>query len=129
MADSLKLNNVDFYPETNYRGIAKFINQSDICLGIFGNNIKARVVIPNKIYEAIACAKPVITARHKVISELFIDRDNIIMVEPENAEDLAAKILELKNDKQLRKKIADNCYQLYLNNLLPKEVVKELILI
>ncbi|MFH1457485.1 MAG: hypothetical protein ABIF17_05290, partial [Patescibacteria group bacterium] len=61
LVNSVNLNNIKFYPETNYKEINNFINNSDICLGIFGNNKKAQVVIPNKIYEAIVCAKPVIT--------------------------------------------------------------------
>jgi len=127
LARRLSLRNIKFYCEKSFSGLAKFINSSDICLGIFGNNQKAKVVIPNKVYEAIACAKPVITANHKVINELFIDNKNIILVKPENPQNLADKILKLKNNPNLKQKIATNGYDLYLKNLLPKDVVKVLI--
>lgn len=126
-AKDLNLKNIKFYCEKSFSGLAKFINSADVCLGIFGNNQKAKVVIPNKIYEAIACAKPVITANHKVINELFTDDKNIILVKPENPQDLADKILKLKNNKNLRQKIAFNGHNLYLKNLLSKDVVKSLI--
>lgn len=127
LVENLKLKNIKFYPETNYKGIAQFINNADICLGIFGNNKKAQVVVPNKVYEAIACAKLVITADHSVIDELFTDGDNILTVTPEDEQDLANKILKLKNDKDLRLKIGQSAYNLYCGNLKPKQIVKELI--
>jgi glycosyltransferase involved in cell wall biosynthesis len=127
MADSLNLNNVKFFPETNREAITKSINESDVCLGIFGNNEKARVVIPNKIYEAIACAKPVITGRQRVLNELFEDNENIIMSEPENSTDLAEKILDLKNNKELREKIGKNANNLFLEKLKSDILVKELL--
>ena len=59
--------------QTSYQGLAQAINQADICLGIFGNNLKAQLVIPNKIYEAIACGKLVVTANQPAIDEIFQD--------------------------------------------------------
>jgi glycosyltransferase involved in cell wall biosynthesis len=127
LVQKLNLDNIKFYPETDYHGIAKFINQADICLGVFGNNKKAQVVIPNKIYESIACAKPVITANHEVIKELFIDKENILLTKQEDPEDLAEKILQLKQEPNLLENIALAGHNIYLNKLQPKQIVKELI--
>jgi len=41
--------------------IAKNIEQSDICLGVFGGDGKAARVLPFKIYSALAAGKPVIS--------------------------------------------------------------------
>ena len=127
LSDKLKLTNIKFYPESPPEAIAEHIRQADICLGIFGDNPKARVVIPNKIIEAIACAKPVITARHQVLNELFLDQTNIILVAPLNARELADKILALKSDHALSHKIADNGCQLYTARLTPKLIAKALL--
>ncbi len=126
LAKELNLQNIKFYKEKTFAGLAKFINLADICLGIFGNNTKAKIVIPNKIYEAIACFKPVITANHNAIKELFIHKENIFLVKPENVQDLANAILELKNNKELKNKIATNSYKLYEQNLTPKRIGLEL---
>ncbi len=127
LVDKLNLTNIKFYSETDYQDLAKYINQADICLGVFGNNKKAQLVIPNKIIEAIACAKPVITGRQKVLNELFIDGKNILMVNPLDPQDLANKILELKNNIDLKYKLSSNAYQLYKNKLAPHFVIKKLL--
>lgn len=126
LTDDLKLQNIKFYPETDYKGLAKYINQADVCLGVFGNNKKAQVVIPNKIIEATACAKPVITGRQEVLSELFIGKENILMINPQDPQDLADKIWELENNSELRQRISNKAYQLYLNTR-PKFIVKNLL--
>ena len=127
LTEKLELKNIKFYPETDYEGVAKFVNKADVCLGIFGNNKKAQVVIPNKVYEAIICAKPVITANHKVIDEVFTNEDNILTVLPEDEKDLANKILKLKDNSDLRYRIGQSAHTLHINNLKPKQIVKELI--
>lgn len=127
MVEKNNLKKVKFFPETDWQEIARTINEAEACLGVFGNNLKARVVIPNKIYEAIACAKPVITGRQKVLDELFVDQKNILMCEPENATDLAQKILELKNNQVLREKIGKDGHELFLKKLKSKILIKNLL--
>lgn len=126
MCDNLNLKNVKFYPETDYSGIARYINQSHLCLGVFGDNKKARLVIPNKIIEAVACAKPVITADQPAIHELFVDRENIILCKTENSPDLAKKILMLRDNQDLATMIKRAALNLYMEKLVPAAIVKNL---
>ena len=85
------------------------IDNSDVCLGIFGDTPKTSLVIPNKVYEALAMARPVITADTPAIRELF-DENDMLLVKPADPESLAEGILRLKRDPLLRKKIAENGY-------------------
>jgi glycosyltransferase involved in cell wall biosynthesis len=128
VAEKLDLKNVRFFPEASKQEIVKKINEADVCLGVFGNNRKAQVVIPNKIVEAIACGKAVITGRQDVLKEVFVEDESILMCEPENPKDLANKILELKNNQRLREEIGKNGYDLFLTRLKPKILIKESLL-
>lgn len=120
LADTLGLNNVTFLPESSYAGLAQAINDADICLGVFAETKKASLVIPNKIFEAIACAKPVITSRQKVLYELFTDGITIVLCEPNNYNDLAEKILQIKSNTHLMKAVGEQAYNLYNTVLTPK---------
>ncbi|OGG86981.1 hypothetical protein A3B87_03330 [Candidatus Kuenenbacteria bacterium RIFCSPHIGHO2_02_FULL_39_13] len=120
------LPNVEFLDEQGKKDLAKYINQANCCLGVFGASKKAELVIPNKIVEALACRKPVITAKHQAPAELFNHQENIIFIEPGNAQALAGAILALKNNSKLSTKIATNGYQLCLSQLTPKILGRQL---
>lgn len=118
---------IKFIETVSYQKLSEYINQADICLGVFGLTPKLDKVIPNKVYEALACQKPIITARAKVIEELLTDRENCLLVNSGDGQDLADKILKLKQDRELLKKIAKNEYELYKDKLVPKKLTEELI--
>lgn len=127
MAESLKLKNINFIGTMPFFELPKYISDSDAVLGIFGGTDKAKRVIPHKVYDALAMKKPVITMRSPAIHELFFDRENLILVNPADADDLAKKILELKNNPELRQKIAENGYKLFKEKLNRKVLTEELI--
>lgn len=126
LCESTGITNIEFIPESPSEKVAEYIRESDVCLGIFGKNKKATLVIPNKIYEAAASAKPVITANHKVIEEVFTEDKDILLVEPENAEGLAKKIIDLKNSIEKRKKIGESAQEAFSQKCTPKEIGKSL---
>jgi len=110
-----------------YEQLVPVIKTADICLGIFGDTDKAQRVIPNKVYEAFAMRKPVISGDSPAIHEMFLDHENIVLCKMADAEDLAKKILELKNDPALRECIAASGHALYLEKLKPEQAVLPLV--
>ncbi len=127
ISKELQIKNINFINRVSYRELIGKMRRADICLGIFGKTDKAKRVIPNKIYDAIALGKPVITSNTPAIKELFEDKKDILLCNIADGKDLALKILELKNNFQLREKIAINSYNLFKKECQPKIVAKRLI--
>ncbi len=121
------LENIEFVGDVPLWKLNNYINEADVCLGIFGNTEKSQMVIPNKVYEAIACKKAVITERSKAIMELFLDQENMVLCSGANAGDLADKIWKLRSDSILREKISSSGYKVFIQKLQPQMIVKDII--
>ena len=61
----------------NEAELADTIRTYDVVLGVFGSSRKARSVVPNKVYQGLACAKTVVTMRSSAIDEFFSPEDLI----------------------------------------------------
>lgn len=127
LAESLGIKNINFINRVPYEKLADYINMADMALGIFGHTLKTELVVPNKVFEAIACAKPVVTAETRAARELFTDSENILFCQPANPPDLADKILKLKSDSNLRQKIAEGGYRIFKEKCTEKILGEQLI--
>lgn len=96
-------------------------------IGQIENHERLERTIPYKAFESLALKLPYITGNSAGIKELLEDRKNCLMVNLADPKDLANKIMELKNSPELRKKIAENGYELYKEKLTPKALGKELL--
>ena len=120
IAEQMSLRNMDFDQSwAPYDSLPDVINGFDVCLGIFGPGSKTHNVIPNKVYEALAMAKPVITADTSAARELLMDGKDCLMVPPGDADALADAILKLKQDTSLSNEIAAEGYALFKSTLSP----------
>jgi glycosyltransferase involved in cell wall biosynthesis len=91
-------------------------------LGQFANHPRMHRTIQNKTFEALALEMPYITMDSTSNRELLTDREDCLFVNPADSEDLADKILELKNNTKLQEKIAKNGYKLYKEKLDSKAI-------
>jgi len=110
----LDLHNVRILDPVPYAGLAEHMAEADICLGIFGDNDRAELVITNKANEAIGMGKPLITRRNAPVQELLTHQESAYFVEPANPQAIADAIRTLKNDTVLRQNIAENGHRRFL---------------
>lgn len=95
----------------------EYLNKADVVLGIFGDTVKARRVIPNKVYEGMAVGKPVITMDSPAVREIFSE-DDLCLVK-NDAGSLAEAIKKLQKDSNLRDRIAAKGYNKVMRNYTP----------
>jgi glycosyltransferase involved in cell wall biosynthesis len=116
---ALKAENVEFIPMVPFETVKAYINEATVCLGIFGETQKAQLVIPIKVYEALAMGKAVITSNTPAIRELLTHREDVFLCNPADSDDLALAIRTLLTDPDLRQKIATNGHRTFLERCSP----------
>jgi glycosyltransferase involved in cell wall biosynthesis len=99
--------NVEHVPWVEYERLPAEIQRSGCSLGIFGASGKAQRVIPNKAFQAIACAAPLITADTPAARELLVADESALLVPPGDARALAGAVRRLAADSELARRIAD----------------------
>jgi glycosyltransferase involved in cell wall biosynthesis len=82
-------------------------------LGIFGTTGKAARVIPNKVFQALACGAPVVTADTPAARELLRDGHDALLVPPGDGEALGRAIGLLRDDPDFAQTIAANGHVTY----------------
>jgi glycosyltransferase involved in cell wall biosynthesis len=127
LAMDLGVDTIEFRPNISYEELPEAMAHAHICLGIFGETSKVGTVIPNKVFEALACKRALITADTPAIRELLTDGEHALLVPAANPEALAHAILRLKQDADLRKRIAENGYTLLQTRLQEHQVVEPLL--
>ena len=92
--------NLTFEDWLPYPQLAERIGRADVLLGIFGDSPKAGRVIPNKVYQALACGRPVVTR----VSDAYPDAlqnnpsSGLIFVKPADPTALASAVDSLIAD-------------------------------
>lgn len=99
---------------------------ADVCLGVFGHSAKAGRVIPNKVYDGLACGRPVVTAASPGARELLHDGETALLVRAGDAEALAGALRRLL-DRGVRERLGAAALALYGRALSPRPVAAALL--
>ncbi|MGB3903461.1 MAG: glycosyltransferase [Anaerolineae bacterium] len=115
LANELGASNIEFPGWIPFRELPDAIAQASVCLGgHFSNSIKAQNVIASKTFQFLAMRKPTIVGDNQANREVFAHKGNVYMCPSADSEALAEAILVLKRDGELRQKIAQGGYRLFI---------------
>jgi glycosyltransferase involved in cell wall biosynthesis len=120
------LKNVKFLGYIPHESLLDSINESDVCLGVFGNTGKETRMITNKIYNILCSQKPLITLDTKAVKEIELENEKNSILIPREPKKLSDAILFLKNNPLIRQEIAEKGRKLFVNKLSVKETSKDL---
>jgi glycosyltransferase involved in cell wall biosynthesis len=98
--------NVEHVPWIAYEALPDAYRRAACALGIFGTGAKAARVIPNKVFQALACARPVITADTPAARELLTHDVDALLVPPGDAVALAAAVRRIAAEDGLAARLA-----------------------
>jgi len=108
LVERLQLPNLSLIEWLPYEQLRERIYRADIGLGIFGVTDKAQRVIPNKVYQMMACATtPIVSGRTPAIAELLTDGTDVVLCDCGSGEAIVAAIQRLRDPAE-RARIADN---------------------
>jgi glycosyltransferase involved in cell wall biosynthesis len=96
---------LEHVPWVPYERLGEEIAQAGICLGIFGAGAKAGRVVPNKVWQAMAVGRPIVTADTPGAREVLRDGVDALLVPPGDAPALAGALRELAADAALRARL------------------------
>jgi glycosyltransferase involved in cell wall biosynthesis len=116
LAQSRGLANVLFLDQQPREKIPSFISASDLCLVLLKKTDVFKTVIPTKMLEFMSCARPVILGVEGQARQILEDAGAGLAIEPENADALAAAIMQLDHNRELAKTLGEQGRAYILQN-------------
>jgi glycosyltransferase involved in cell wall biosynthesis len=109
-----KAENVTFLGKISYEDVIKRTLESDMTFALYDPKVpNHKYASPNKLFEAMMCAKPILTNYGTVMAEIVMNENCGVLADYENVNDIKNAIIRLKNDLELRKKLGENGLKMY----------------
>lgn len=107
------LSNVAFEDWLPYEQLPTRIQRADLLLGVFGTTPKAGRVIPNKVFQALAAGKPVITRTAPAYPAdlLAAEASGLVWVDAGDALGLAGRVAALAADPAALRRLGEAATQ------------------
>ncbi|MBI5082430.1 MAG: glycosyltransferase [Chloroflexi bacterium] len=107
-AESLKLANVIFRGTVSFEELVESVKRSHICLGTFRADDKQRRSLYTKELQAMMAGRALITAEGEAKRRVFKPDEELVLIPPQDASDLADAILKLKADAPRRHHLGEH---------------------
>jgi glycosyltransferase involved in cell wall biosynthesis len=117
LAEKYHLKNIEFKGFMPLEELNYYYNACDVNLGLFNTGQRANSVILNKTNDAFRVGRAHVTLKTDAMSEVFCDNEDIFFVEHNTPQDLAKKLIELKNNKELVERVSKNALATYAKKL------------
>jgi len=99
-------NEIIFKGRVEYEDVPALINSFDVCLAPFKRQRNAKIGLsPLKLYEYLACAKPVIATRTEGVTEVIEESNCGYLFDADDANALALKIIQCFNERDILEKL------------------------
>ena len=98
-ADKLGLKNVVFLPVQKKEELIKLIKKASVCLVPLKNNPLFKNAIPSKMFEYMACGRPVIVSISGEVTEIIKKAKSGLISSPEDANSITDSILYYYNNR------------------------------
>lgn len=85
--------------------VGALIREADVCLGHFADTRQAHTVIPFKVYEVLACGRPLVMGRARAVERVLEHGRDVWFCERESPEALAEAVERLLADADLRERL------------------------
>ncbi len=107
-AKAMQLRNIEFFPMQDKKDMPDFYAAADICLVPLKKREVFLYNIPSKIFEIMACARPIILGAKGQAKKVLKEAEAGIAVEPEDAHAFYDAILRLADNAELRRAFGEN---------------------
>ena len=125
LARSRGLTNLRFVDQQPREKIPVYIRASDVCLVLLKKSELFKTVIPTKMLEFMACARPVILGVDGQSRKIVDEAQAGLFMEPENPDALAEAILHLAADSELRESMGSNGARHILRHFSRQQTAKD----
>jgi glycosyltransferase involved in cell wall biosynthesis len=98
-----------------YNEAVQYINLSSVCINPFRECKITKDIIPAKLFQYLACRKPLVSRRLKGILDIIPEKGAGVAF-AKSDEELVKKTVEILSDDALAKKLADTSYEFTMKN-------------
>jgi len=89
---------IEWRDEVPLAALPAELARAAVVLGIFGAGRKAAMVVPNKVYQAAAAGRPLVTRDGPALREVLVPGEHCVACPPDDPEALAAAVAGLLHD-------------------------------
>ena len=101
--------NINFIKMVPPKEVPLYTKAADVLLAIYSkNNLNNVKSVPNKIFESIAAAKPIIASKYGLIGKIINETECGIAIEPDDINEIKDVITKVSSDKKTVELISKN---------------------